>query len=93
MAKFDAASRYVKHADVFMTTDRRGREVMALTPAELPQAPELGEHLRRDGQRLDHLAAHYLADPFGFWRIARANDALSPDVLSQRRQLKIPVKG
>lgn len=93
MSTFDRKSRYVKHAQTYHVTDRNGRDVLAVTPAELPQTPELGEHLRRDGQRLDHLAAHYLADPAGFWRIARINDAMSPDVLSQRRRLKIPQKG
>jgi len=90
MSRFESNSRYVKYADVYLTTDRKGRDVAAVTPAELPPEPELGEHLRRDEQRLDHLAAHYLTNPNGFWRIARANDAISPDVLSQRRRLKIP---
>jgi hypothetical protein len=92
MSRFDKNSRYVKYSDVYLTTDKQGREVMAVTPAELPSEPELGEHLRRDEQRLDHLAAHYLSNPTGFWRIARANDAMTPDVLAQRRRLKIPVK-
>ena len=93
MSRFERSSRYVKYAQTYLTTDRNGREVLAVTPAELPLQPELGEHLRRDGQRLDHLAAHYLSDPAGFWQIARAYDALTPDVLAQRRRLKIPVKG
>lgn len=93
MARFDRTSRYVKYARTFAATDRKGREVLALTPAELPVERELGEHLRRDEQRLDHLAAHYLDLPTGFWRIARLNDAMAPDVLAQRRRLKIPVKG
>ena len=92
MSRFERNSRYVKYADVYLVTDRKGREIMAVTPAELPKEQELGEHLRRDEQRIDHLAAHYLANPTGFWRIARANDAICPDVLAQRRQLKIPVK-
>lgn len=93
MSTFDKNSRYVKHAQTYMTTDRKGREVRALTSAALPTEPELGEHLRRDEQRLDHLAAHYLSDPTHFWRIAQLNDAMSPDVLAQRRRLKIPQKG
>ncbi len=93
MSTFDRNSRYVKFAGTYMTTDREGRAVLAVTPAALPVERELGEHLRRDEQRLDHLAAHYLADPTAFWRIARINDSLTPDVLAQRRRLKIPVKG
>ena len=93
MSRFTQKSRYVRFAQTMEAVDRRGRTVLALTPAELPTERELGEHLRRDGQRLDHLAAHYLDDPEGFWRLARLNDALTPDVLAERRRLKIPVKG
>lgn len=93
MSVFDKSSRYVKYASVYLATDRNGRLVQALTPAEIPPARELGEHLRRDGQRLDHLAAHYLNNPTGFWRIANINDAMSADVLSDARVIRIPVKG
>ncbi|MEM7291523.1 MAG: hypothetical protein AAF412_14320 [Pseudomonadota bacterium] len=92
MAKFSSKSRYVKHSSVYQTTDRRGREVQALTPAEIPDQRELGEHLRKDHQRLDHLASHYLDDPTGYWRIAKHNDAMAPDVISQSRIIKIPTK-
>ena len=70
MAVFDDKSRYVRFASVYAATDRRGRQVQALTPAFVPPQNKLGEHLRRDGQRLDHLANFYLGDPNGFWRIA-----------------------
>lgn len=92
MSTFDRNSRYVKYASVYKATDRRGREVQALTPAEIPMPRELGEHLRKDGQRLDHLAAHYLNDPTAFWRIARLNDAMGAEVLAERRRIKIPVR-
>ncbi|MEM9332931.1 MAG: hypothetical protein AAGA53_16540 [Pseudomonadota bacterium] len=93
MAAFEKSSRYVKYAEVYLSKDRTGREVRALTPAEIPLQPELGIHLRRDGQRLDHLASHYLDHTTGYWRIARINDAMSPDVLTDKRQIKIPGKG
>jgi hypothetical protein len=92
MSTFDRNSRYVKYAKVYQTTDRRGRPVQALGPAEIPDQRELGEHLRKDGQRLDHLAAHYLDDPTAFWRIAKINDAMSADVLIDRRRIRIPTK-
>lgn len=38
-------------------------------------------HTVRQGERLDHIAAHYLGDPEQFWRIADANNALHPDDL------------
>lgn len=90
MSTFDRNSRYVKHATVYAATDRRGRKVQTLSPAEIPLPRELGEHLRKDGQRLDHLAAHYLSDPTAFWRIARLNDAMGAEVLAERRRIKIP---
>lgn len=92
MSNFDQNSRYVKHAQVYATTDRQGREVQALTPAEIPPQRELGEHLRRDGQRLDHLAARYLDDAMGYWRLAAHNDAMSADVLTEAPRILIPLK-
>lgn len=92
MATFEKNSRYVKYSEVTTSVDRQGREVRALTPAELPQAQELGLHQRRDGQRLDHLSSYYLDHDTGYWRIARLNDAMSPDVLTDARQIKIPVR-
>ncbi len=90
MAKFDSKSRYVKHAENYEATDRRGRTVSALTPAEPPAQPQLGEHLRKQGQRLDHLANHYLADPNGFWRLAEQNDAILPDAILVQNTIRIP---
>ena len=63
MAVFDDNSRYVRFASIYTATDRRGRTVQALTAALVPPQTKLGEHLRQDGQRLDHLAAFYLGDP------------------------------
>lgn len=92
MSTFDADSRYVRHASVIQTTDRRGRAVKALTPAEIPAETELGEHRRREGQRLDHLAANYLDLPTGYWRLAAHNDAMTADVLTDAPMVRIPVK-
>ena len=92
MSIFDPESRYVRYATVMMVRDRNGREVQALTPAEIPPARELGEHLRKDGQRLDHLASRYLDDPTAFWRIARHNDALSADAVAEAPIIRIPLK-
>jgi len=92
MAVFDAKSRYVRHAARYEAVDRRGRRVVALTVAERPVQALLGEHLRRQGQRLDHLADFYLADPHGFWRIAELNEAMLPEALSEVDVLKIPTE-
>lgn len=92
MSTFENNSRYVRFARLIETVDRRGRTVKALTPAIIPAEPELGEHRRREGQRLDHLAARYLDQPTGYWRIAAMNDAMSADVLTDAPVVKIPVK-
>lgn len=90
MAIFDNKSRYVKNATTYEAVDRRGRDVVALTAAEKPVQVQLGEHLRKEGQRLDHLANFYLRDANGFWRIAELNDALLPDALAETDIVKIP---
>ena len=90
MAIFDAKSRYVKNASIYEATDRRGRKVAALTVANKPVQTLLGEHLRKEGQRLDHLANFYLQDPNGFWRICELNDAMLPDALAEADIVKIP---
>ena len=53
----------------------------------------LGDHRRRDGQRLDHLANFYLGDPLGFWRIAEHNDAMLPDAIAEADIVRIPRPG
>jgi hypothetical protein len=90
MAVFDGKSRYVKYATTYDVVDRRGRKVAALTVAERPVQTLLGEHLRKEGQRLDHLANAYLDDANGFWRIAELNDAMLPDALAEVDVIKIP---
>jgi hypothetical protein len=92
MTTFDKKSRYVLNAKTYVTTDRRGRTVTALTPAERPAQAHLGDHRRKDGQRLDHLANFYLQDPSGFWRIAEHNDAVLPDALADAAIVGIPRK-
>jgi hypothetical protein len=90
MAVFDEKSRYVKNATIYQATDRRGRKVAVLTAAKKPAQTLLGEHLRKEGQRLDHLANFYLQNPTGFWRICELHDAMLPDALAEVDILKIP---
>jgi hypothetical protein len=93
MSIFDAKSRYAKHATLYETVDARGRRVQAVGPATPPQRPPLGDHLLKDHQRLDHLAAHYLNDANGFWRIAEHNGALLPDAALTGISVRIPREG
>ena len=90
MTVFDDKSRYVNNASIYQVTDRRGRTVAALMVADKPVQTLLGEHLRKQGQRLDHLAGFYLEDANGFWRIAELNDAMLPDALAEVDVVKIP---
>ena len=90
MAIFDPKSRYVKNATVYQTTDRRGRTVSAVTPASAPVQVTLGVFRRKQGQRLDHLAAFYLQDAYGYWRIAELNNVMLPEALSEADLIDIP---
>lgn len=62
-------------------------------PPQHEQIRLLGYHPRRDEQRLDGIANHYLADPTAFWQLADANVAVVPDALAVRPMVGIPVKG
>jgi hypothetical protein len=90
MAVFDKKSRYVKNASTYEATDKRGRKVVALTVADKPEQTLLGEHLLKEGQRLDHLANFYVEDPNAFWRISELNDVTLPDQLAEVNVVKIP---
>ncbi|HVL26279.1 MAG TPA: hypothetical protein VM450_19465 [Thermomicrobiales bacterium] len=86
---FDPKSRYAKQTP-YQVTDRRGRTVNVVPVPEPPGDAVLGYHVLRQGQRLDHLAANYLDDPAGFWRICHLNDAMLPEALSEAREIAIP---
>jgi len=92
MSVFDAKSRYLKYASGMTAVDTRGRVVNWVTPARIPEQKLLGEHRRLPGHRLDRLAAKYLDDPMGYWRIATLNDAATPDAAADQPLIKIPVK-
>lgn len=88
---FDPKSRYVK-AETCVVTDERGRSVTVVAPPPPPDQVQLGIHLQKQGERLDLLAAQYLNDPAGFWRIAEQNDVMLPEALTEAREVEIPVK-
>jgi hypothetical protein len=93
MSLYDKSSRYLQHAEVIEVTDAKGRKVKRLGRAKRPNEVELGEHIHREGQRLDHLANYYLRDPHAFWRICELNDVLLPDQLAEIELIKIPTRG
>jgi hypothetical protein len=88
---FDPNSRYLGVAS-YTAIDRRGRMVTVIPAPDKPDQALLGLHRRIDGQRLDHLAFHYLADPAGYWRICELSDVMLPDALAEARDIPIPVK-
>jgi hypothetical protein len=61
-------------------------------PAPRSPAP-LGYHPRALGDRLDLLAATYLDDPSGFWRLCDANNAIVAGALEARNLIGIPAIG
>ena len=88
---FDARSRYAK-AETYAVTDARGRLVTAVAPPPPPEQVQLGIHLLKQGERPDLLAAKYLDDPAGYWRIAEQNNVMLPEALTEAREIEIPVK-
>lgn len=91
MSLFDSKSRYAA-LPTFIVEDARGRAVEAVPPAPSPEQLLRGRHLRRQGERSDHLAAFYLNDAAGYWRLAELNDAMTAEVLAELREVQIPVK-
>ena len=89
MSLFDPKSRYAKLPTVLML-DARGRTVEVVPPAPAPEQTLRGRHLRRQGERADHLAARYLSDPAATWRLAEMNDTMSTEVLAKLRVVDIP---
>lgn len=91
MAVFDRLSRYVKpRHEPYSAVDVRGRTVLALPMREPIPEVSVGEQVRKEGQRLDHLANALIADPHGYWRIAEVNGAVLPDSIAEVERLKIP---
>lgn len=88
---FDPKSRYA-NAETYVVTDANGREVTVVAPPPPPEQTLLGIHLLKQGERPDLLAAKYLNDPAGYWRIAEQNDVMLPEALTEMPEIEIPVK-
>ena len=88
---FDKKSRYEK-LETYKVTDRRGRTVNVVPVPPAPVQTELGVHIMKQGQRLDHLALKYLDDPAGYWRICEMNDVMLPEALTEAQEIAIPRK-
>jgi hypothetical protein len=74
----------------YLVTLPDGRTVTAVKLPLPSAAAPVGYHPRVVGDRLDLLAARYLADPTVFWKLCDANDTVSPDALAARPLIGIP---
>ena len=77
---FEPTSRYYYRETATYTTPD-GRRIAYLRRRFLPRGeelPQLVEVTVTDGDRLDSITARTLGDPEQFWRIADANNAMSP---------------
>ncbi len=88
---FDPKSRYTK-AETYVVKDARGRDVTVVAPPPPPEQGLLGIHALRQGERVDLLAARYLNDAAGYWRIAEQNGAMLPETLREAPEIDIPTK-
>lgn len=90
MAKFTSTSRYARYSTPFKVVDRRGREVLAVLPAEIPARRNRGTHIAKETQRLDHLSWFYLRRADAFWEITAHNGRLLPDAVLAQARIRIP---
>ena len=88
---FNDKSRY-KNVTVYEVKDRRNRTVKVVATPPAPSQNIMGNHMLKQGQHIDHLAARYLNDSAGSWRIAEANDVMLTESLSERSEIAIPEK-
>ena len=88
---FDKKSRYEK-LETYKATDRRGRTIVVVPVPSAPHQIELGLHIMKQGQRLDHPAWKYLDDPAGYWRICEMNDVMLSEALTEAPKIAIPRK-
>ena len=88
---FFPGSRYQTQS-TYLVTRGDGTQV-AVTRLPMPAPGRLlGFHRRNEGQRLDLIAAHFLADATAFWRLCDANNQIVPDALAAHELIGIPTK-
>jgi hypothetical protein len=84
---FPPNSRYYNSSTLTYTTPD-GKSIAYLAPRIVPQpgAPNfatVAQHVVRQGDRLDVIAAKYLGDPLIFWLLCDANGAVDPTQLTE----------
>lgn len=88
---FEKDSRYAG-SRTYQAVDARGRRVTVVNTPDRPEQSLRGMHLRKEGQRIDHLAYHYLRMPTGFWRIAEMNGVMLVETITEAPEIAIPKK-
>ena len=86
---FFPGSRYEKAPTVAITRDD-GTIVLTVQPVARVQPDAVLFHARHVGQRLDHIAAHYLGDATVFWKLCDCANAMSPDALAAHDRIPVP---
>lgn len=86
---FARTSRYAK-AGTFTVKTSRGEAIVATRLPVRARPAVRTVHPRTEGQRLDHIAWHYLADATAFWRLCDASGTVSPDALAARDRVAVP---
>ena len=87
---FFPGSRYLPLATYSVI--RADGVVVRATRLPAPGQPAvLGYYRRRSGDRLDQVAARFLADATQFWRVCDANGAMAPDALTARDLIGVPI--
>ena len=90
---FSITSRYYGLATLKWTAPD-GSQIAYVTRRFLPPGTDFSlllEHSVEEGQRLDNITAKYLDDPEQFWRVADANEAMSPFELTEQVGRKIRI--
>jgi len=88
---FFPGSRYLKVGATYTAVRIDGSTVLVTRLPRRVSAPLAGYHRRLVGQRLDHMASHYLSDATAFWQLCDANDAMVPDALAVADLVGIPI--
>jgi hypothetical protein len=87
---FFPGSRYAAQIQ-YTFTAADGSVLQCVKPPTPGLAATLGFHRRSGSERLDHMAARYLANATQFWRLSDASGAISPDALAARDLVGVPL--
>jgi hypothetical protein len=87
---FFTSSRYAKLTPYTVTLPNN--TVVQATRLATPGLPAtLGYYRRAQAERLDHVAARFMADATQFWRVCDANAAMVPDALAAHDLVGVPI--